>query len=92
MEWTKSIWNMKPEYAKRIGHPAPFPTELPFRLLQLFSFKGDVVLDPFIGSGTTALAAMQSARNYVGFEISDEYCKLADTRISNASDTMFNDV
>lgn len=82
MEWTKSIWTMNAESAKKIGHPAPFPEELPFRLIQLFSFTDDVVLDPFIGSGTTAVAALKSSRKFVGYEISKEYVDIADRRIS----------
>ena len=89
LEYTKSVWNMKTESAKKIGHPAPFPVELPYRLIQLFSYKNDIVLDPFIGSGTTALAAIKTERNYVGFEISEEYCKLAEKRIKEISDSMF---
>jgi site-specific DNA-methyltransferase (adenine-specific) len=77
MEYTKSVWNMNTESAKKIGHPAPFPVELPYRLVQLFSYKNDIILDPFMGSGTTAIAAINSGRNYIGFEISEEYCKLA---------------
>ncbi|MFA5640867.1 MAG: site-specific DNA-methyltransferase [Bacteroidales bacterium] len=82
MEWTKSIWTMNAESAKRIGHPAPFPEELPFRLIQLYSFTDDIVLDPFIGSGTTAIAALKSNRKYVGYEINEEYIKLANKRIT----------
>jgi site-specific DNA-methyltransferase (adenine-specific) len=81
MEWTKSIWTMNAESARRIGHPAPFPEELPFRLIQLYSFKHDIILDPFMGSGTTAISALKSERNYVGYEISKEYIKLAEKRI-----------
>lgn len=81
MEWTKSIWTMNAESAKRIGHPAPFPEELPYRLIQLYSFKGDTVLDPFIGSGTTAIAALKSERQFVGYDISKEYISLAKKRI-----------
>jgi len=81
MEWTKSIWTMKAESARRIGHPAPFPEELPFRLIQLYTFKDDIVLDPFIGSGTTALVALKNNRKYVGYDISEEYVKLAEDRI-----------
>lgn len=81
MEWTKSIWTMNAESARRIGHPAPFPEELPFRLIQLYSFKGDVILDPFMGSGTTALAALKSERKFVGYEISKEYIALAEKRL-----------
>lgn len=82
LEWTKSIWTMNAESAKKVGHPAPFPEELPNRLIQLYSFKGDVILDPFIGSGTTALAALKSERRFVGYDISEEYVKLANDRIN----------
>jgi len=81
MEWTKSIWTMNAESAKRIGHPAPFPEELPYRLIQLYSFKGDIVLDPFMGSGTTAIAALKSDRKFVGYEISQEYIEIAEKRV-----------
>ena len=81
MEWTKSIWTMNAESARRIGHPAPFPEELPFRLIQLYSFKDDIILDPFIGSGTTALVALKNERKYVGYDINEEYVKLAENRI-----------
>ncbi|MHB1645703.1 MAG: DNA-methyltransferase [bacterium] len=82
MEWTKSIWTMKAESARRIGHPAPFPEELPFRLIQLYSFKDDIILDPFMGSGTTAVAALRSERKFVGYDINQEYIDLAERRIS----------
>jgi site-specific DNA-methyltransferase (adenine-specific) len=81
IEWTKSIWTMNAESAKRIGHPAPFPEELPYRLIQLYSFKGEVILDPFMGSGTTAIAAVKSERKFVGYEISQEYIELAQKRL-----------
>ncbi|MCD6400930.1 MAG: site-specific DNA-methyltransferase [Anaerolineales bacterium] len=81
MAWTKSVWVMNPESAKKIGHPAPFPVELPFRLIQLYTYKGDTILDPFMGSGSTAIAALKSDRNYVGFDIDPEYVKLAEERI-----------
>jgi len=81
MEWTKSIWTMNAESARRIGHPAPFPEELPYRLIQLYSFKNDIILDPFMGSGTTAISALKSDRKYIGFEISKEYIELAEKRI-----------
>ncbi len=73
---------MNAESAKRIGHPAPFPEELPYRLIQLYSFKNDVVLDPFMGSGTTGISAFKSGRKFIGYEISEEYIKLANQRIS----------
>ena len=82
MDWTKSIWTMNAESARRIGHPAPFPEELPNRLIQLYSFKGDIILDPFMGSGTTALSAIKSERNFVGYDISQEYIALAENRTS----------
>lgn len=81
LEYTKSVWRFQTESAKRIGHPAPFPVELPRRLIQLFSFEGDVVLDPFIGSGTTAIAALRSGRRFVGYENDPAYVSLALERI-----------
>jgi modification methylase len=82
MEWTKSIWTMNPESAKKVGHPAPFPIELPYRLIQLYTYKDDVILDPFIGSGTTAIAALKAERNYIGYDNDKEYVKLAEERIA----------
>ncbi|MDA3918109.1 MAG: site-specific DNA-methyltransferase [Deltaproteobacteria bacterium] len=81
MEWTKSIWTFKAESARKIGHPAPFPIDLPYRLIQLYSFETDIILDPFIGSGTTAVAALKSSRKYVGFEINPDYIKLTNKRV-----------
>lgn len=81
IEWTKSIWTMNAESARRIGHPAPFPEELPFRLIQLYSFKDDIILDPFMGSGTTAVSAIKSERKFVGYDISKEYVALAEKRL-----------
>ena len=83
IEWTKSVWTMNTESAKRIGHPAPFPEELPNRLIKLFSFTNDIVIDPFMGSGTTAIAAIKNSRNFVGYEINKEYINLANNRILN---------
>lgn len=82
IEWTKSIWTMNTESARRIGHPAPFPEELPNRLIQLYSFKDDVILDPFMGSGTTAISALKAERKFVGYEINENYIKLSEKRIS----------
>ncbi len=82
MEYTKSIWNMNTVSAKKIKHPAPFPFELPYRLIQLYSFEKDVILDPFIGSGTTGLAALKTKRKYVGYEIKKEYKILADNYLN----------
>ena len=81
MESTLSIWNINPEKAKKIGHPAPFPVELPKRFINLYSFKDDLVLDPFIGSGTTAVASKMLQRNYVGYEINKDYIEIADKRL-----------
>jgi site-specific DNA-methyltransferase (adenine-specific) len=81
IEWTNGLWTFSGENRKKIGHPAPFPLELPRRCIKLFSFVGDVVLDPFMGSGTTLLAAALLDRIGVGVEIDAEYCELAKKRI-----------
>lgn len=88
MEWTKSVWTMNTESARKTGHPAPFPVELPYRLIQLYSFQGDVVLDPFMGSGSTAIAALKSGRKYVGYEIDADYLQLAEKRIASCREQM----
>jgi modification methylase len=88
MAWTKSLWTMKAESAKRIGHPAPFPIELPYRLINLYSFKDDIILDPFMGSGTTAIAALKSQRKYVGYEINQDYLTLCERRIKTHDDQL----
>ena len=84
MEATLSVWDILPESAKRVGHPAPFPVELAARVIQLYSYVGDVVLDPFLGSGTTAVAAVTHGRQYVGFEIDANYYALAQQRLAQA--------
>jgi site-specific DNA-methyltransferase (adenine-specific) len=84
LEFTKSVWTFAAEPARKIGHPAPFPVELPFRLIQLYSFRDDVVLDPFMGSGQTALAAMKAGRHYIGYELNPQYVSLANARITKA--------
>lgn len=81
LEFTKSVWSFASESARKIGHPAPFPMELPYRLIQLYTFEGDIVLDPFMGSGQTALAALKAGRHYVGYEVNAEYLALAEKRI-----------
>ena len=81
LEFTKSIWTMPAESAKKARHPAPFPVELPRRLIQLYTFSGDVVLDPFMGSGTTAVAAAMSNRRWVGYEISKDYIGIVHQRV-----------
>ena len=81
LEYTKSIWSFPTESAKRVGHPAPFPLELPYRLIQLYTYRGDVVLDPFCGSGTTCVAALKTQRHFIGVDNSEEYVELARKRI-----------
>jgi len=81
LEWTKSVWKIQPESAKKIGHPAPFPVELPYRCIKLYTFRGDVVLEPFMGSGTTAIACLMTGRHFVGIEINPKYVELAKKRI-----------
>lgn len=82
LEFTKSVWEFSSESAKKVGHPAPFPVELPYRLIQLYTFLGEVVLDPFMGSGQTALAALKTGRRYIGYEVNEEYLKLSNERIA----------
>jgi site-specific DNA-methyltransferase (adenine-specific) len=86
MEWTKSVWTITPESARKVGHPAPFPVELPHRLIQLYTFPGDMVLDPFMGSGATAVAALKSDRKYIGYETDPQYVALAERRIVTIND------
>jgi len=82
LEWTKSVWTFSAVSARKIGHPAPFPEELPHRLIQLYTFKDDIVLDPFVGSGSTCIAATKDDRRFIGYDIDPEYVKLAEHRIS----------
>lgn len=86
MAATTSVWNIPPESARRVGHPAPFPVALVERLIQLYTFDGDTVLDPFMGSGTTAVAAIKSGRRYVGYEINPEYVSICNERIAGLSE------
>jgi site-specific DNA-methyltransferase (adenine-specific) len=81
LEFTKSVWEIPSESARKIGHPAPFPVDLPYRLIQLYTFSNEIVLDPFMGSGQTALAALKAGRHFVGYEINGEYLELARGRI-----------
>ncbi len=82
LSWTIDTWRIQPESAKKIGHPAPFPVELPRRLIELYSYEGDLILDPFCGAGTTALAAKTTGRKYVGYDTDAEYIKTAQKRLA----------
>jgi len=82
LTWTKSIWAFPAVSARQIGHPAPYPIDLPYRLIQLYTYKDEIVLDPFMGSGQTALAALKSSRQYVGYEVNEEYVQMALRRIA----------
>lgn len=82
MAATTSVWQIPPESARRVGHPAPFPVALVERLIRLYTFEGDTVLDPFMGSGTTALAASQCRRRFVGYEIDPHYISICMDRLS----------
>ena len=85
LEFTKSVWTFPPEPATKVGHPAPFPIELAYRLIQLYTFEGEIVLDPFLGSGQTAIAAIKTKRHYIGYEINKKYVELAEKRIKDFS-------
>ncbi|MDR3049366.1 MAG: site-specific DNA-methyltransferase [Elusimicrobiota bacterium] len=88
MDWTNGVWVFNGESKKRIGHPAPFPRELPYRAIKLFSYVDDIVFDPFSGSGTTALVAAMNKRIGVGLDIDEGYCNLAKNRISQELNTL----
>ena len=85
MAATLSTWQITPASARRVGHPAPFPVELAERVIRLFSYANDVILDPFVGSGTTCVAALQNQRHYVGFDIEEKYCQMARERIAETA-------
>lgn len=80
---TKSIWSFPTERASRVNHPAPFPVDLPRKCIEMFTFEGDVVLDPFLGSGTTAVASKKTGRKYIGVDLSEKYCKIAEQRVES---------
>ena len=82
-DWVFGTWTFNGANGKRIGHDAPFPLELPHRLIKLLSFKGDVVLDPFLGSGSTMIEAVKNERQAVGIELEERYCHLAINRVKN---------
>lgn len=92
LEATLSVWEIAPESAKRVGHPAPFPVALPRRFIELYTYKGELVLDPFMGSGTTAVAAAQAGRRWVGYDISEEYAEITRKRVATVeADRLFED-
>lgn len=88
LEATTDLWEMPPESATRVGHPAPFPVELPERLIHLYTYKGDVVLDPFMGSGSTAVAAVRTDRHYVGYDLDEGYVARAAERVGAERDRL----
>ncbi len=88
--WFQQIWNISGASTK--NHPAPFPLELALRIIKMFSFVGDTVLDPFCGSGTSMVASIRSGRNSIGVEIEPEYCKMAARLLKAEANTLFNDV
>src|SRR4051812_22624909 len=86
MDATLDIWRIQPESARRVGHPAPFPVEVPRRCIELLTYRDDVVLDPFMGSGSTAVAAVRSDRRYVGYDTDPAYVALAEKRVAEAQE------
>jgi modification methylase len=88
---TLDVWEIRPERARRVGHPAPFPVELPERFIRLYSYRDDVVLDPFLGSGSTAVAAVRNDRRYVGYDTDPQYVELAEARVSEAREAAERD-
>jgi site-specific DNA-methyltransferase (adenine-specific) len=92
MEWTNGLWTFPGESRKRVGHPAPFPVELPRRCIRLFSFREDLVLDPFLGSGTTLIAAEMNDRRAIGIEIDETYCRIAKDRLVQEAHVLEGDL
>lgn len=82
MAMTLDVWHLSPESAKRVGHPAPFPVELPAQLIRMHTYEGDLVLDPFLGSGSTMVAAAQLGRRYVGYDLDAAYVEIARQRVA----------
>jgi len=88
MDWTNGLWAFNGESKKRVGHPAPFPIELPRRCVKLFSYVNDIVLDPFSGSGTTLIAAVANNRRGIGIDVDRKYCELAHKRILESTQSV----
>jgi DNA modification methylase len=91
MDGTLDVWRVQPESARRVGHPAPFPVEIPSRCIELFTFRDDVVLDPFMGSGSTAVAAVRTDRRYVGYDTDPAYVALAEKRVAEDQELVDSD-
>lgn len=89
LDFTKSVWTFSAESARKVGHPAPFPVELPSRLIKLYTFKDDVILDPFCGSGSTCIAALETGRHYIGYDNEEKYVSLAEKRIKEFKEQQF---
>lgn len=81
VKWTNGLWVIAPESAKKRNHSAPFPEELATRCIKMHSYIGGVVLDPFNGSGTTTYVSKKLGRKYIGFDITENYCQLAEDRL-----------
>lgn len=90
MEATTDLWEIAPESATRVGHPAPFPVELPTRLIELYTYEGDVVLDPFVGSGSAAVAAVRTRRHHLGFDTDATYVEIANRRVAEERERIEN--
>ena len=88
MALTLDVWSMPTESARRVGHPAPFPVELPEQLIRLYTYAGDLVLDPFMGSGSTLVAAATLGRRYVGYDLDPSYVDIARRRVASALDAL----
>ena len=86
MALTLDVWQLPSESARRVGHPAPFPVELPEKLIDLYTFADDLVLDPFMGSGSTLVAASRLGRRYVGYDLDAGYVELARARVLEEGD------
>jgi len=86
LQFSVNCWYFPPEHNRQ--HPAPFPTDLPYRLIKFYTWKDDVVLDPFLGSGTTAIVAKKLGRNYIGIELNHNYIKIAEERLKTINNTL----
>jgi site-specific DNA-methyltransferase (adenine-specific) len=87
MALTLDVWSIPPESARRVGHPAPFPVALPEALIRLYTFEGDLVLDPFMGSGSALVAAARLGRRYIGYDLDAGYVEIARRRVGEALET-----